>query len=226
MAEHRAAWSAAWGVLAAVFGTGAAALWIALTTGGSWWFLLPAVICSVIAAVGLYSAFGVLGRWWPFNALDEMPEAHAHAPDPTLTPLPVALTPARAEDSPRPLFDQAPPELADMSPASVKELLVGRTEAQRKTLMRQHVGKPVHVSGEVDDVSLATSYRGSVRLRGESGFLFLLLFDLDDEDPGGQLLVAINPGERLVVSGVINEIQANLVALDNCKMIDLRGPVS
>jgi hypothetical protein len=42
----------------------------------------------------------------------------------------------------------------------------------------------------------------------------------DDEDTEGQLLLVINSGNRLVVSGVINEIQANLVALDNCKVID------
>jgi hypothetical protein len=123
---------------------------------------------------------------------------------------------------PQLVFDEAPPELADMSPASIKELLAGRTAAQGKTLMKQHVGKPVRVSGEVEDVSLANSYRGSVSIR-QSGFLLLLFFDLDDEDPGGQLLVAINPGDRLVVSGVIREIQANLVALDNCKVIDVKG---
>jgi hypothetical protein len=73
MAVHRGAWSAAWGVVALLFGAGASALWVALTTGGSWWFLLPAAICSLIAAVGLYCVFAVLVPWWPFSAERDAP---------------------------------------------------------------------------------------------------------------------------------------------------------
>jgi hypothetical protein len=213
MQEHRAAWSAAWGVVAVVFGAGAAALWVALTTGGSWWFLLPAVVCSVIVAVGLYCMFAVLARQWPFNASDEAPEAHA--PDPP----PLSVTPAQTQDSSQPIFDEAPPEFADMTPVSLNARFAGRTEAQRRTLMKQHVGKPVRVSGEIEDVTLASSYGGSVRLRGKSGVSFLLYFDAANKEAERQVLIALNTGDRLVVSGVIHEVTTTVVVLDNSKLI-------
>ena len=50
-----------------LFGGAASALWVALTTGGSRRFVLPAVVCSLIAAVGLYCVFAPLMGWWPWR---------------------------------------------------------------------------------------------------------------------------------------------------------------
>jgi hypothetical protein len=86
-------------------------------------------------------------------------------------------------------------------------------------LMKQHVGKPVRVSGEVEAVSLASAYGGNVRLRGRSGISFLLFFDAHDKEAERQLLIAVNTGDKLTVSGVIHEIGANVVAVDNSKLM-------
>jgi hypothetical protein len=192
------------------------------TLHAHWTTTWEAYVAYCLFVVGcLCFVAGVTERRFPLIGRSQPPTAVPPSPAASSPSLFVTPQTEATEDSRQPIFDEAPPELAGMTKASLKELLAGRTEAQVKTLMKQHVGKPVRASGKVDDVSLASSYRGHVRLRGESGFLLLLFFDLDDEDPGGQLLVAINPGERLVVSGVIHEIQTNLVALDNCKVIDV-----
>ena len=120
------------------------------------------------------------------------------------------------------VFDDAPPELADTSPASLMELFAGRTEAQAATLLKQHRGKAVRVSGEVEDVSVASAYGGNVRLRGRCGISFLLFFDADDKDAERQLLIALNTGDKITVSGLIHEIQASVVSLDNSKLIHVR----
>jgi hypothetical protein len=92
--------------------------------------------------------------------------------------------------------------------------------------MKQHAGKPVRVSGEIEDVSVASAYGGSVRLRGKSGLSFLLFFDAADKEAERQLLISLNTGDRLVVSGVIHDIAVTQVALDNSKLIDIRRHVS
>jgi hypothetical protein len=135
--------------------------------------------------------------------------------------LPPSVTPQTeaTEYSDQPIFDQAPPELADMTRASLGGLIAGRTDAQAKALMKQHAGKPVCVSGEIENVTLASAYSGSVRLRGRSGVAFLLFFEAADREAERQLLVALNLGDGLAVSGEINDIVPSLVALDGCKPI-------
>lgn len=217
--EHRPARSAAWGVVTILFGGGAVPCWFALAAGGkgSGWFLVPAVIFSLVALVGLYCVFAVLAGWWPFNKSDDRPEAHVSAP--ASSPVAVSLAPElhpadQTEDSSQPIFDQAPPGLADWTEASLKEQFAGRTEAQGRELMEQHVGKAVRVSGEVEGVK-RLEHMYSVRLK--SVVRLGLFFGLDE--PG--LLALIN-GEKIVVSGQINEIQETAVYLDECKLIEAR----
>jgi hypothetical protein len=123
----------------------------------------------------------------------------------------------------QPIFDDAPPELADISPAWLQEFFAGRTEAQAETLLRQHVGTPVRVSGEVESVDLGSS--GTVpQVHLRSGSALLLLF-CDDRDAEARLL-ALNTSDRIVASGKILRILKNVVSLGDCKLIDVRGPVS
>jgi hypothetical protein len=60
-----AGWSAAWGVPAAVAGGAGGTLWNTVFTTGPRILIWPACLLSVIALVGLYMCFAVLGGWWP-----------------------------------------------------------------------------------------------------------------------------------------------------------------
>jgi hypothetical protein len=140
---------------------------------------------------------------------------------PATPPLSVTHTPAQTEDSHRPIFDEAPSELADMSPASLQELFAGRTDAQADTLLKHHIRKPVRVSGEVEDVDLgATGVGPQIHLR--SGGALLLLFSGDDTESQFR---ALNLGDRIVASAEVYRITKNVVSLTNCKLIDVRGRV-
>jgi hypothetical protein len=123
-----------------------------------------------------------------------------------------------ATQAPQPVFDEAPPELADLSPASLKELLAGRTDAQVITLMEQHVGKSVRVSGEVEGVEFGTV--PWVRLKG--AVTLQLFFDADGYDPE-PILLALNMGDEIVVSGQIWKIREFLISLDKCRLVEARG---
>jgi hypothetical protein len=62
--EGRGARSAAWGVVAVVFGGGGTVAWAALP-GAPLVVLVAACICSLISAPGLYMCFAVLNDRWP-----------------------------------------------------------------------------------------------------------------------------------------------------------------
>ncbi len=132
------------------------------------------------------------------------------------------VTPERpARHTPQLIFEDAPPELADMSSASLKEVFAGRTEAQGKALMKQHVGKAVRVSGEVQGVKLT----GTPRVDLRSAVALLLFFDADDYDPA-PVLLSLHIGDKIVVSGQIYEFTEAVVFLDQCRLIETRGRVS
>lgn len=121
------------------------------------------------------------------------------------------------------IFDEAPPELANMTPASLKATFANRTEAQRDALMEQHVGKPVRISGEVVGVQLGTvvplvSLKSKIALH--------LFFDpTEDYDPKPALL-ALNKGERIDVSGKIHKFGEKSLSVDHCRLINARGRLS
>lgn len=106
-----------------------------------------------------------------------------------------------------------------MSPASLQEFFAGRTVAQAETLLKQHIGKPVRVSGVVEGVDLGHS--GEIpQIHLRSGTALLLLFS-DDHD-SELAFRALNVGDRIVVSAEICRIVKNLVSLIKCKLIDVR----
>jgi hypothetical protein len=101
--------------------------------------------------------------WRARSSVGERSLSHPGCPsrwDWTRTSKGPLLTPLLKDDAPRdqavvaaqaPLhvFDEPPPELADLSPASLKEIFAGRRDAQGDKFMEQHVDKSVRVSGEV-----------------------------------------------------------------------------
>lgn len=220
--EHRAARSAAWGVVAVVFGAVAAGFWVGLASGGNGWFFLPAAVCSLVSAFALYCVFAALAGRWPFHMEHELPPPAAQGVALPVSSVSGAEAPGDSpqaeatEYSLQPIFDQAPPELAGWTKASLKELFAGRTEAQGRKLMEQHVGKPVRVSGEVEGVR-RLEYTYSVRLK--SVVRLGLFFGVDDDEPR---LLTLNNGEKIVVSGQIDEIQETAVYLNKCKLIEPR----
>jgi hypothetical protein len=108
-----------------------------------------------------------------------------------------------------------------MSRASLKELFAGRTDAQVVTLMKQHVGKSVRVSGEIEGVEF-----GKIPwVRLKAAVTLQLFFDADDYDVESVLL-ALNMGDEIVVSGQIWKIREFLISLDKCKLVEARGRVS
>jgi hypothetical protein len=120
--------------------------------------------------------------------------------------------------APQLVFDEAPPELADMSPASLKELFAGRTDAQGAKLTEQHVGKSVRVSGDVAKVELATV--NSVTIR--AAVTMILFFD----NGAAEQLLALNLGDKVVVSGQIHGLSDGFIGLNKCKLVEARGRVS
>jgi uncharacterized membrane protein len=149
----------------------------------------------------------------------------------TMLPIQPSTSPTASplHASREPIFDQAPPELADMTPASLKELVAHKTHAQLDQLMDQHRGKPVRVSGEVEKVEFGFGASlPSVTLK--TPIPFLLFFDAEDYD-AKSVLLTLNKGDKIVVSGQIRkfepsflmEIVAVIVALDKCKVLDARA---
>jgi hypothetical protein len=65
--ERRAAWSAAWGVLATMMGGGSAYLFVAAASGSI--FYIPAVLMAVVAFFALYLVFAPLFGGWPHHRL-------------------------------------------------------------------------------------------------------------------------------------------------------------
>ncbi len=143
------------------------------------------------------------------------------------TSLPPSIAPQAEslEDARQPIFEQAPPELADMSAASLKDSFAGRTEAQGNTLMEQHVDKPVLVSGEVERVAIIRpSGIPTVTLRSTP--ILLLFFDPDDDYDPVPIVLSLNAHDRIVVSGRIHQIDPTSVSLHHCKLIEAHGRVA
>lgn len=63
--DRRAGWSAAWGVVAAIFGAGSAAAWIAALQPDSGVPRWTAYATTGLTVVGLYLCFASLAGWWP-----------------------------------------------------------------------------------------------------------------------------------------------------------------
>jgi hypothetical protein len=138
---------------------------------------------------------------------------------------PIRPSPEEAAQASQHIFEEAPPELADLSAASLQEIFAGRTHAQADQLMEHHVGKPVRVSGVVESVSLSLRIP-QVHLRSAAGPLLQLFFDAEDYD-AKPVLLALNAGDNVFVSGQIWKFGDRMVSIDRCKVIDVRaGPVA
>lgn len=143
------------------------------------------------------------------------------------TTSPAAIHPITVplQSTSRPIFDEAPPELASMSQASLAEFFAGRTQAQGDKLMQQHRGKPVRVSGQVEQVSLGSSGKlPSVTLKG--ALHLLLFFDPEEDYDPEPIVLALHEGDSIVVEGRIWQIADNSVSVDRCRLIESRGHLS
>ena len=187
----------------------------------------PTFVFAVVAVIGFYGLLAPLLRWWPWLEEDSPDPITALGSAPStgsLTALAVTapvVAERPATRAPQLIFEKAPPELANLSRDSLKALFAGRTEAQGRALMKQHVGKPVRVFGEVEDVKLT----GTPRVDLRSAVALLLFFDADDYDPG-PVLLSLHIGDKIVVSGQIHEFTEAVVFLDQCRLIETRGRVS
>lgn len=74
--DERTGRSAAWGVVAAVFGGGAVATWTVAAAPGSRFPIWPAYVFGLVAVIGLYMCFAVLHGWRPAKRL------HSTTPQP------------------------------------------------------------------------------------------------------------------------------------------------
>jgi hypothetical protein len=138
----------------------------------------------------------------------------------TVWSAPVHDTRSPSKPPPGHIFEGAPPELASMTPASLKEARSGRTDAQAQLLMEQHQGKPVRVAGKVENVDFSTAVP-SVGLNGV--VRHLCFFDpAEDYDPKPTLL-ALNKGDKIVVSGDTFRFGETSVSLDHCRLVEVRG---
>jgi hypothetical protein len=99
----------------------------------------------------------------------------------------------QTEDSRHPIFEHAPPGLADMTETSLRECFASRTKAQADELLRPYLGEPVRVSGEVTDVDLTGT--PSVHLL-PPGIGLVLFFSADDCDARPSLL-SLHRGDKI-----------------------------
>jgi hypothetical protein len=193
------------------------------------WSNTAFLICLVIGVLALVSGAWILAAFFlplPLpktrherEAFKDLAERVALGQARSALPPPPPEDPTGVE-TPHLVFDEAPPELADMSPASLKELFAGRTEAQSSKLLEQHIGKSVRVSGEVTKVEFA-ALTTSVSLHAAVNLL--LFFDKDAEPQ----LLALNLGDEVVVSGQIQKFPTEtMMSLEKCKLIEARGRVS
>jgi hypothetical protein len=136
---------------------------------------------------------------------------------------PTPATPSEPDLSREPIFDEAPAELADISPASLQELFEGRTELQKANLFAPHIGKEVHVSGQVESVETTAGFRMALIKHLASGFRLWLFFDHEDYDADPVLLV-LNKGDNISLTGQIYKAADRSLSLDKCKDIEVRGP--
>jgi len=91
--DKRAGWSAAFGVLVAVFGGGAIAWWLTSASADSKLPSWPGYAFAAIAVVSVYCVFAALLGWFPLRRL-----VHASGPEPASAPAPssrVVLHPHR-----------------------------------------------------------------------------------------------------------------------------------
>lgn len=186
----------------------------------------PAYAFGAVALAGLYCTFSSLLGRWPFGRLAGLAPTPAPIAQDPASPPPSVTTETRALANPgQPLFDEAPPELAHISLTSLKDSFAGRTQAQGDKLMEQHVGKPVRISGEVERVALG-SHAGipSVTLKATSALL--LFFDPEDDYDPVPIVLALNVGDKIVVSGRVDRLAPEMVSLDHCRLIEARGRVA
>jgi hypothetical protein len=112
-----------------------------------------------------------------------------------------------------------------MTPATLKEIWSGRTDAQASKLLEHHLGESVRVSGVVERVTLGTSIP-SVSLERKSTASVLLFFDpAPGYDPKPTVL-ALNLGDHILVSGTIHGFGKTTVSVDHCRLIEARGRAS
>jgi hypothetical protein len=57
----------------------------------------------------------------------------------------------------------------------------------------------------------------------KSSITFLLFFDPEDDYDPVPTALALNQGDKIVVSGQIHKLNAETVSLDHCKLIEARG---
>jgi hypothetical protein len=163
----------------------------------------------------------------PNGGPKKAPSAPSSTPNDVATPSEAPIAPADvpAKQASQRIFDEAPPELAEMSSDSLKELLAGRTEAQIDALMAPHVGKPVRVSGEVARVEIrhiGPRPIPHVSLRHAPGAVGLLVFFDGEDYDAVPLVLALNQGDQIVASGLIYRIRETTVIVDNCELIETR----
>ena len=232
--EHRATgWAAIGGALVAIGAPTGLGLGLYGASSHLWGhevFLAGFILACVLTTIGVYvliaefiGGIGPLRFPLPPTRLErEASEVTSDAPPTSTPPLapPQDQVLAATQDPRQPLFDQAPPELADLSPASLRDSFAGRTQAQGDMLMAQHVGKPVCVSGEVEGVELGLSGSRIPAVTLKSAMRLLLFFDSDEDYDPVPVVLALHEGDQIVVSGQIHKLTAEMVSLENCKLVE------
>jgi hypothetical protein len=190
------------------------------------WSNTAFLICLVVGVIALAAGAWILAAFFlplPLPKTRREREAFQESAErvtreQTRNAAPPSPPPDQAVVAPQLVFDEAPPELANMSPAFLTELFAGRTDAQGAKLTEQHVGKLVRVSGEVTKVELATV--NSVTIR--AAVTMILFFD----DAAAEQLLALNLGDKVVVSGQIHGLSDGFIGLTKCKLVEARGRVA
>jgi tRNA_anti-like len=175
----------------------------------------PLVVLAVVAvfliAIGLQ--LGARGRASAVTEPDHGHEDVSH-------PLPASSV---SEAKPKAADSSAARQLVDVTPEHLVGFFDTHTSIQAKELVAPYLGKWMHVSGLLGNVSGFTTFSQVTFAFGTFTSLSVYMYFHDREVVENRLVV-LSRGDQVTVLGQIDRVDDTLVMLENCELIDVSRP--
>jgi hypothetical protein len=153
--DGRTGRSAAWGVAAAVFATGAFATWPVAVAPKSTFPIWPSYVFAVVAALALYLCFAIIWGWWPTARSVSRTSSRATEPPASDHVADTAQIPSRA-DSLTKEYALDKLSLGFNSYALRMELAANRVKPDQYPYPTRHLAEFISTVNETFNISLAT----------------------------------------------------------------------
>lgn len=197
--DRRGHFSAAYGVVAVVFGSASYGLLASGLEGTTVTatLVVPGVIFGLAVLFLIYLVFAPLLHLWPHSG-------SASAPLPSSPPSPLSAAPASG------LLDPHGQPVTAVDFSWIKQQFMDLTDIHARAIATPFLGRWVAVTGEVNDVSEG---RMSIQHTPELPWFFMSF----DKRHDGSLRV-LRKGQQVTVVGKIGQIGANTVDLEKCEL--------